>query len=211
VDFILCDDAFQHRSLHRDLNLLLLDVTESIRSYRLLPVGRAREALQPALKRADFVVLTKANLISEQELNEVRRWLQGKTEDKPTILAEYIFKGMRSLTGQVVQSFKDGAYVFSGIAKPAAFESTLGERVKIVKHKTFPDHHRYTDLEVEEILDEASRLQARWILTTAKDSMKLGAFPRLRERLWVVELGIRFNGDVNTFYEAVDRLGRKGH
>ena len=80
-----------------------------------------------------------------------------------------------------------------------------------MKHKTFSDHHRYTDLEVEAMLDDASQLQARWILTTAKDKMKLGAFPRLRERLWVAEIGVKFNGDVNALYEAVDRLGRKGH
>jgi tetraacyldisaccharide 4'-kinase len=211
VDFILCDDAFQHRSLHRDLNILLIDATEPLSSYRLMPVGRAREAMQPALKRADVIMVTKANLVSEEELKELREWIKTKSGEKPVILAEYVFKGMKSLKGQVVQSFKDSAYLVSGIAKPMAFERTLGDRVKIVKHKTFPDHHRYTDLEVEALLDEASQLQARWILTTAKDSMKLGAFHRLRERLWIAELGIRFNGDVNAFYEAVDRLGRQGH
>jgi tetraacyldisaccharide 4'-kinase len=209
VDFILCDDAFQHRSLHRDLNFLLLDVTESIRSYRLLPVGRSREALQPALKRADFIVLTKTNLIPVEELDEIREWIKSRAGGKPVLMAEYVFKGMRSLKGHVVQSFKDKAYLVSGIAKPQTLERTVGDRVAIVKHKAFPDHHRYTDLEIEALLDEASQLQARWILTTAKDGMKLGAFHRLRERLWIVDLGICFNGDVNAFYEAVDQLGRQ--
>lgn len=211
VDIVICDDAFQHRSLHRDLNILLIDATESLKNYRLLPVGRAREAVKPAISRADFIVLTKSNLVSSEQLNEVREWIKSKGGDKPVLTADYVFKGMRSLKGQVVQSFKDSAYVVSGIAKPEAFEKTIGDRVKVVKHKVFPDHHRYRDIEIEAILDDASQLQARWILTTAKDGMKLGAFHRLRERLWIVELGIKLNGDVNAFYEAVDRLGRKGH
>lgn len=211
VDMIICDDAFQHRSLHRDLNVLLIDATESQKNYRLMPVGRAREAVKPAISRADFIILTKANLVSSEQLEEIRAWIKSKGGEKPILTADYVFKGMRSLRGQVVQSFKDSAYLVSGIAKPEAFEKTVGDRVKVVKHKVFPDHHRYKDIEVEAILDDASQLQARWILTTAKDGMKLGAFHRLRERLWTVELGVKLNGDVNAFYEAVDRLGRKGH
>ncbi|MGE0526807.1 MAG: tetraacyldisaccharide 4'-kinase [Bdellovibrionales bacterium] len=210
VDFIICDDAFQHRSLHRDLNLLLFDATESVRDYRVLPVGRARESLLPALRRADFLVFTKANLLNPEELKAVVERFRGST-GKPVLLAEYALSGFRNVKDELVQSLKDSVYLVSGIAKPRALELTLGDRVKVVKHKSFPDHHRYTDLQVETILDEASQLQARWILTTAKDSIKLKAFPRLRERLWVVELDIRFKGDVTQFHEAIDRLGRSGH
>lgn len=211
VDFVICDDAFQHRSLHRDLNLLLVDATEPIKNYRVLPVGQAREAAFPAFRRADFVIITKANLVPPEKLAEVRDWINVRWADKPVLIGDYVFTGMRSQRGQVVQSFRDRAVLVSGIAKPEAFERLIGDRVEIVKHKIFPDHHRYTDLEVEALIDEASQLQARWILTTSKDNTKLGAFHRLRERLWVAEMGVRLNGDVNALYEAVDRLGRKGH
>ena len=210
VDFIICDDAFQHRRLHRDLNLLLFDVTESARNYRVLPVGRARESLVPALRRADFLILTKANLVEPPVLDEVREWLTTKT-DKPILIAGYHVKHLRAVDGRTTESLRDAVYLVSGIAKPEALERTLGDRVKILKHRTFPDHHRYTDLEVEEILDEASRLQARWILTTAKDGMKLSAFARLRERLWLVELELQFSGDMNAFNETLDRLAGASH
>ncbi|MBX3022095.1 MAG: tetraacyldisaccharide 4'-kinase [Bdellovibrionales bacterium] len=210
VDFIVCDDAFQHRRLHRDLNILLLDATEPQRNYRVLPVGRARESMQPAFKRADLIVVTKTNLIDAEELKRLTDWLESKTK-KPIVHAEYEFKGFRQIqTGKIEKELKDNAYLVSGIAKPQALEKTLEGKVKVVKHRSFPDHHRYTSLEVEEIMDESSQLAARWILTTAKDSMKLAAFPRLREWLWVSELGIRFKGDVNAFYEAIDRLAREG-
>ncbi len=211
VDVIICDDAFQHRSLHRDLNFLLLDVTEPIRNYRVLPVGRARESLQPALNRADIIVLTKTNLVEPEQLETFKSWLSTRlTMEKPIVQAEYVLSGFRALTGAKSETLTDPVLLVSGIAKPDALVKTLNDRVKILKHKIFPDHHRYTDLEVEIMLDEASQMQARWILTTAKDAMKLGPFPRLKERLWIVELGIKFSGDLKEMNEALDRLGRKG-
>ena len=210
VDVLVCDDAFQHRRLHRDLNVLLIDASEPQENYRLLPVGRAREALVPALRRADFLIITKANLVEPEQLARVKDWLESKA-NRPTLEAEYVFKGLRSMHGKTADKLTDSVYLVSGIAKPESLEKTIAGRVQIVKHRTFQDHHRYSNLEVEEILDEASRLQARWVLTTAKDSMKLSAFPHLRERLWVVDLGLEFKGEVKAFYEAIDRLVRPGH
>ncbi len=207
VDVILCDDAFQHRALHRDLNIVLLDVTEPLKNYRLLPVGRARESLKPALKRADFVILTKANLISESEFKEFHTWLEPRYQGS-VIRADYVLNGFRSLFEHRWDDIWDPVLAVTGIAKPQAFEKTVEGKAKILKHKTFPDHHRYTDLEVEVMLDEASQLQARWILTTAKDAMKLSQFPRLKERLWIAELGLKLSGDTKELYEALDRLAR---
>lgn len=208
VDFLVCDDAFQHRALKRDLNLLLFDATEPLKNYRVMPVGRARETITPALRRADIVILTKANLVTPEELEERRKWIRDKT-DKPIVEAEWIFKGLRSQAGEIKTSLKDPGLLVSGVAKPATIERILNGAVKVVQHRKFGDHHRYTDLEVENILDEASEKQARWILTTGKDAMKLSAFNRLKDRLWVIELGVELKGDVKALYEAIDRLARE--
>jgi tetraacyldisaccharide 4'-kinase len=208
VDVILCDDGFQHRRLHRDLNILLIDATEETANYRLLPVGRARESLLPALRRADIFIVTKANLVSEEKLADVMHWLQSKAGGKPIIKGKYVLNGLSSLTGKSEQELKDPVYLVSGIAKPKALEQTLAGRVKVVKHKVFSDHHRYTDLEIEAMLDEASHLQARWLLTTAKDSTKLSGFKRLKDRLWVTDLRVQFEGDAGALDEAFDRLAR---
>ncbi len=207
VDFIFCDDAFQHRAIKRDLNLLLLDSTEPMKSYRVMPVGRGRESLLPALKRVDYFVLTKTNLCTVDELKDLICWVKGNSE-KPVLLAAYEFKGFRNVKGELVLQLKDSAYLVTGVAKPWTVEMTIDGHVKTVKHKTFADHHRYTHLEVETILDEASHLQARWIVTTAKDATKLSQFPGLKDRLWVIDLGVQFEGDLKLFYADVDRLAR---
>lgn len=207
VDIVVADDAFQHRSLHRDLNILLFDVTEPVANYRVLPVGRARESLKPALKRADFIVLTKTNLVEPSEREERLNWLRKHT-DKPVIEAEYSLVGFRGENGERRQDLKDKAFLVTGVAKPQTVERLLEGRVKLVKHKVFGDHHRFKDIEVETFLDEASTLQARWILCTGKDAVKLGGYGRLRERLWVIELGVKFKGETKALYEAIDRLAR---
>ncbi len=207
VDVILCDDAFQHRSLHRDLNILLMDVTESINNYRVLPVGRARESMGPAMARADFVIMTKANLVSQDDFDFFKSWLEPQCKS-PLLRADYELKGFHSLNGETKSEIQEPVLLISGIAKPQAFEKTLEGKVQILKHKSFPDHHRYTDLDVEILLDEASQMRARWVLTTAKDAMKLGPFPRLKERLWIADLGLQFSGDTKELNEALDRLAR---
>jgi len=207
VDFIVADDAFQHRALARDLNLLLLDATELMKWYRVVPVGNGRESLLPALRRADYFVLTKTNLADAEQLKTLIYWLKEKS-DKPVLLAPYVFRGLRSLRGEWAQELRDSVYLVSGVAKPNTVEKVLGDRVKIVKHKSFEDHHRYSHLEIETILDEASQAQARWILTTAKDAVKLRHFNGLRERLWVIEMGVELEGDLKSFYADIDRLAR---
>ena len=97
VQFVICDDGFQHRALSRDLNLLLLDATEPMKNYRMMPVGRAREALLPALKRVDYFVLTKTNLAEHDQLKDLIFWIKDKSE-KPVLLAAYAFNGFRSLS-----------------------------------------------------------------------------------------------------------------
>lgn len=207
VDVILCDDAFQHRALHRDLNILLMDATEPLKEYRVLPVGRGRESLSPALKRADFVVITKTNLVTAEQLQSLETWIKARHKG-PLVYAEYVTTGFRSLFHHRWEDIWDPVMVVTGIAKPQAFAQMVEGKAKILKHKSFPDHHRYTDLEVEIMLDEASQIQARWILTTAKDAMKLSQFSRLRERLWIADLGLKLTGDTKELYEALDRLAR---
>jgi tetraacyldisaccharide 4'-kinase len=208
VDFVICDDAFQHRSLKRDMNILLLDSTEPMKNYRVLPVGRGRESLLPALRRVDYFVITKTNLADSGQVKDLIYWVKEHSE-KPVLLAAYKFNGFRSTAGgEAVPALRDPAYVISGVAKPETIERVIEGQVRVVKHKILPDHHRYTSLEIETILDEASHLGARWIVTTAKDATKLRKFQHLSGRLWVIDLQIRFEGDTKAFHEEIDRLGR---
>jgi tetraacyldisaccharide 4'-kinase len=72
VDCVLLDDGFQHRRLHRDLDLVLVDASRPTLSDRLLPRGHLREP-PSALRRADAVVVTRAAAVDDALAEEIRR------------------------------------------------------------------------------------------------------------------------------------------
>lgn len=208
--FIICDDAFQHRHLHRDLNVVLIDALEKPRDYRMLPVGRARERVRPALARADLFVITKANQVESQRRDELEQWIRSMS-DRPLIYGEYELKGFRNLKGERVMSLRDKCFLVTGVAKPESVEKTVDGKAQVVGNRHFPDHHSYSNRDVEDFLDQASKLQARWILTTSKDAIKLSQFKSLSERIWIVDTEMQFKGNVQALYEAIDRLARQSH
>ena len=61
IDVIIVDDGFQHRSLYRDLDIVLINSKDTLQTHRLIPVGLLRERLKN-LKRADLLVFTKTNI-----------------------------------------------------------------------------------------------------------------------------------------------------
>ena len=63
---IILDDGFQHRSLHRNLDIVLINANQSIHDYKMLPYGLLREPLQH-LKRSDIVIVTKMNIKNPPE------------------------------------------------------------------------------------------------------------------------------------------------
>jgi len=60
VNVLICDDAFQHRQIFRDINLVLLDSQAPLGNGYLLPRGSLREPAT-ALHRADAFILTRTN------------------------------------------------------------------------------------------------------------------------------------------------------
>ena len=72
VDCVLLDDGFQHRGLHRDLDLVLIDATRNTLADRLLPWGYLREPLAN-LRRADAVVVTRAGSVDRELAARIER------------------------------------------------------------------------------------------------------------------------------------------
>ena len=65
-EVILLDDAFQHRRIERDLDIVLINGKDKRSDYRLLPFGLLREPLS-SLKRADALIFTKTNLMEPND------------------------------------------------------------------------------------------------------------------------------------------------
>lgn len=204
-DFVVADDAFQHRWLQRDLDIVVLDAMESPENYRFLPLGRAREPWE-SLRRAQIVVLSKANLATKEQF----QFLKDKVSSFPISILEagYEVKSLQSDDGLLEISKGLGVLLVSGVGRPDGVEMTARTCSHVLQHKIYRDHHNYSAEDVEEILRTADGLKVDRILTTYKDAVKLRSFEGLRSRLCWMDLELNVKGDVDELDRKIDRLVR---
>ncbi len=172
---IILDDGFQHRKLNRNLDIVLLDGKNPLGSKRLLPAGILREPAS-SLQRADIIILSNpsGNLEELSKRAEMLESLIGRpvivTRHEPQYwkrAGRNELMGLEEVQGRNVLGF-------CGIANPKVFfESVAAEGANIVGKISLPDHGKYKKNVVNNISKEFSRLKAEWLVTTAKDGVKL--------------------------------------
>lgn len=152
----LLDDGFQHRQLHRDVNILLVDGHDL--QDDLIPAGNLREPLS-ALRRADVIAIPANDGRMDAELRK-RNW-RGP-----------IWRLVRRIEVPQV----DGPVVaFCGIARSDQFFAGLeAAGLHVASRIAFPDHHRYVEHDLDCIRDAARSIGASAIVTTEKDRVRLG-------------------------------------
>jgi tetraacyldisaccharide 4'-kinase len=173
---LVMDDGFQHRRLGRDLDIVTIDATQPFGYGKMLPAGLLREPVS-SLKRADAVVITRCDQITETELSQIEEELQQVNLDM--IIARSIHAPVyaKSTDNKEIglEELKDKKiFTFCGIGNPAAFLNTikaLGS--ELVGSKVYNDHHHYTNDCLTDICKQAAHLKADLILTTQKDWTKI--------------------------------------
>jgi tetraacyldisaccharide 4'-kinase len=169
--FIL-DDGFQHLQLARDLNIVTIDATNPFGGGHLLPYGTLRESVS-GLDRADCIVLTRTD--QQEDLGGVKKELRKLTGDRPIFTS-------RMKVSEVTCFGGNGTELTLG-SKVAAFcaignSSTFYRQVRhagfsVVYQKSFTDHHRYSQSDLDKITRKALESNAAALITTAKDAVKL--------------------------------------
>ena len=166
VDVILMDDSFQHRYVLPDINILLVDYNRLITRDYLLPAGRLRESVT-GKERADIVIITKCPAdITPVERNGIERELTLRYHQK-------IFFTTMSYPILMPQ-FKEAPLLVTGIASPHHMEEDLRKFYPGLELMAFPDHHAFSDADIEAIKKRAA---GRHIITTEKDSTRLKSLP----------------------------------
>ena len=159
---IILDDGFQHRSLSRDLDIVLINGGTKPSDYSFFTTNLIRETWS-SLKRADTVILTK---------KKPNPLLLKKIEEKKLL---YINSTLKSLI-PYPKGFdrKNKALLLSGIGNPKSFEkSARNHGCIIVGIKRFKDHYSYNKKSLLKIVQLAKNLKADYILTTEKDWVKI--------------------------------------
>jgi tetraacyldisaccharide 4'-kinase len=173
VNWFVLDDGFQHLQLARNVDIVLLDAKDPFGGGRLLPAGRLRES-RTALRRADIIVITRSRHAPGLEA-AIRR-----DSEAPVFYTHTKLDSVHVLGGGYPDEENRKAqaqrhFAFCGIGNPSAFIADLQDwGFQVAGQRFFPDHHRYTQQDVEKIETEARQTGAEAILCTEKDVFNLG-------------------------------------
>ena len=175
IDVFVLDDGFQHRRLHRDFDLVLIDATEPFGFDRLLPRGLLREPVS-ALRRADAIVITRSDRVSAEALRKIETTIGFVARGTPIVHATH--RPTAWLVGDEVRDAPALAgrkiAAFCALGNPAAFYATLASLgATVVETRSWPDHHDYAGGEVAAFVDRAFSAGAESVVTTEKDWTKI--------------------------------------
>jgi tetraacyldisaccharide 4'-kinase len=178
ADVLVLDDAFQHRWIDRQLNILVLDAGSDIRTEAMLPAGTRREPLA-GIGRADMIAwsrTTPASLRTDLQ-RAVAPWFNGPLlmfRSEPAALRRADgFAGSGCMGKKVL--------AVSGIANPCRFFDALkGLGAQVVSELVFPDHHAFRRGDISKILEIFRKVHADLIVTTEKDWVRATADDLIR-------------------------------
>jgi len=176
ADTVILDDGLQQWKIKKDLEIVAIDATNPLGNRHLLPRGILREPLS-GLRRADMFVLTKTNL--EPATKEIKDFLN-RINPRAVIIESmhqpmgfYNVEKPGELYGAEVLKGKT-VTLFSGIGGPDAFENLITSLdIKVGLSFRFPDHHNYTEKDLEKIISSSRDKNIDTVITTEKDAVRI--------------------------------------
>lgn len=213
-DVILLDDAFQHRALKSELNIVVSEYSHIYLNDCMLPAGNLREP-KSGIKRADIIIISKTpdrvnavdirNLIKDiKPLSHQKlffTWLQ-YGELQP-------FKNAGESIHTLNELFRYRIILFTGIGNPEPMVTYLKEYASSVKHIQYPDHHQFTLKNIADVRTELDAIEGgnKIVVTTEKDAMRLME-PGLQDvvntlPLFVLPIEVSFKEKEQEFNETI--------
>jgi len=205
-DVLLLDDAFQHLKLHRDLDLVLLDSKKPLGNTYLFPRGTLRETAS-ALSRGDAVILTRSDIGKAPSLDQIKKHVP-RTPIFHSAHIPYIYKIVTGNSAQSEDSLTSSSeydfgafknkrvFAFSGIASNDNFRRTIESfQCKLENFSEFPDHHQYSEKELDKVVRSAMDVSAEFIFTTEKDYVRIAH--KIKWPMDLVIIGIEISFGTN--------------
>ena len=166
--YIILDDAFQHRKVQAETNLLLTSYDKLYTQDFLLPVGSLRDIRSRAHK-AQIIIVTKCPELTQTEQEKIIQQLKPLPSQK--VYFTTIAYSDRVYSHEDSQALKDFIAtpftLVTGIANPTPLVDFLEKQGASFEHLAYSDHHHYSNRELE-LLRQKGR-----ILTTEKDYVRL--------------------------------------
>ncbi len=173
-EIVILDDAYQHRKVKPQLNILLNDFNRPFYKDFVLPAGRLRESRKHA-GRADIIIVTKCPKgLNSMEMEGIEKNIKRYSRSGVPIY----FTGIKYLRPQKLfgdEGFSNNVFLFSGIANAEPLAAHVAGHYNLIGSKEYPDHHAYAISELKALLksfDEVD-IKPKCLLTTEKDMMRL--------------------------------------
>ena len=185
AEVAILDDGYQHWQLHRDLDILLVDAVNVFGNGYILPRGTLREPISH-ISRADVCLMTKVDQAAAGSCDYIRQTVERYNPEVHILESVHqprcfipIQEWYRDIAGEGIDVAEiRGRHIVavSAIGNPASFEQTLSDLgAVIIESLRYPDHHDYTMLEMQDILEQAENMGAEAIVITEKDAVKIPA------------------------------------
>lgn len=206
VHAIVLDDAFQHRRIHRDIDIVMFDQSffteKTLSNSLMLPTGDLREGMS-SVSRAHIVVIN-------------RKFSEAKniSHNLPTFAHQKIFNSYYSVTSftdvksgtrYAAEDFKNQKVVLlSGIANPDSFRQQVTSlEIVPVGELLFSDHNTYTPEHIQQIRKVFYSTNASSVITTQKDAVKLRDFLTELDDIDLFSLNITMEFDEKEAFEEI--------
>jgi tetraacyldisaccharide 4'-kinase len=205
---IVVDDGFQHRTLKKDLEIVVVNGAAPWGNRRLFPRGMLREPLS-ALGRAGLVVVTNPRTPADTETaaGTIRR----HNTRAPIVVASYQVVGVlrvpdgRELPADALAGRR--LLAFAGLGWPRGFADTLAAtRVDVADLVEYPDHHWFEGRDLEELAGHAREIRAEGLVTTEKDWIRLRSLNVPPVPLYVLRVQLHLDTGREQLLQMLDRM-----
>ncbi len=175
INFIILDDAYQHHSLYKNLEILLLDARYPFENGYCVPAGRLREK---DISRAQVIILTHANLIVPDKLKEnIAKIARLSYLKQPILTGKHKITGLYTENKELIeQSIIDNNqfFVCAGIGSWQGFLASVKQAgVTVRAHQMFEDHNDYSLEDIAKIQKLMVQHGLQHVITTEKDWYKI--------------------------------------
>ncbi len=212
-DVFVCDDAFVHRPLARDLDIVAVNSINPFGNGQMLLRGIVREPLA-ALKRADVIVLTKADVNAEVTQKALEKIIKYNAQ---AMVVEAHYRLVRltdAFTDEQIPIGQAAAWSmvsFCGIADPEYFKHTVvKEGFDLKASVVFMDHHTYTSAEIEDLVYQCQMKNVNYLITTHKDKVKIVQFKDYFNgiRVIVAHVHMELGKNRDAFLDRINTVSR---
>jgi len=174
ADIYILDDGFQHWKIKRDLDIVCINAANPFGNGLLIPAGILRERIF-ALKRADLIIITNADMASPQQLENIKQKINPfyKKEFIISQYGGYEIKKLNLIDNFDIQTLKSRSiYALSAIGFAEGFQNSLKKAgIEIKNSFKLKDHHSYSLKSLQDIYKQIEK--AAILMITAKDAVKI--------------------------------------